>query len=1025
MTFPQPAFLLFSSEENLARKLAVLKTATAPENSIPKRKSDHILHLPNVRAINSYRHVRKLSAAICNIHYFHSSLPSHFISVHFYSSSVTPHSTTKVHPVMSKLQAHMALAALSQNQHGSSSNSNKLKHVHRQNTGSSQEFSPPSQIVSSYANYETATRAPVWHHGFPTKSTGHSGDFHHHVHKAESHKQQQQQILPSVHPSIITPFLEQVHLKQMEVAAAAEQKNSYKHSHESSSIENNGSFEVVNDVFSKHLVPPPVSTSKTHYKQKPAKTTEKHPKINLSMQSPLQDASRFNYNNVISAAAPVTTTPATHYNNGNIYDIPKQRPSNSDNTQSTEKPNVFVNLNRSKDNPYKHHKLLHPSYTGGLKKKPNQENKPFLPTPYRPEKDEEIKIDYEPQHSFFTIEDAVTPHFPDSLKYSHHEGSDELEIITLRPQIKPTFATTPSPIPVSSTQFIQPTSSVESPATASSPRPRQKLRRRKPKPQNQQVSVVKQQQQAHDEIQQETVSEKPTRIKAVIKHSTTTVSPDTELKTRNRLNHPNRLRTRPGLTATPTIALTSSDYDYTSRPIDDDNRRIEIVTTQAISSEVTSPKSVDSSEQTDVVRHRVRLRYKNKLNAKQNTLEGTEIKQKVKDSQLSHSENENVVVKQPIDETTELNVITENPFAEIKSSLKLPNLKLRNEVFSTVPTTAESVVSSSSPALVENDDSNNNSQQKVANRPRFSIKELKRKQFLTSSAAPSATSTILTSSTSSTTSRPDGQRFNRYRLNLNRRRNETNDGAASNEEIETTRKRYSSTRFSTSAPLSSTSATVDNTVQLSTKRASLPKRTFPQRIFTKPSLTNGIEETTRPPVSSRPSRPSLRTRIQNYKKKDTSNEVVSTDQDDSIKNLNFDTIITNEQPSSTSTTTSTTGLPITRETSIMKIAAKTPSSIVNHSIKSTTINSNSVIENTLLPSSESHDTTDLVSSPSEHSQRVAELTVSANEDSTFKSANIGLLSRRIPNYFTISTDDPILPIQAFFPQIKTNDSVSR
>jgi hypothetical protein len=101
----------------------------------------------------------------------------------------------------------------------------------------------------------------------------------------------------------------------------------------------------------------------------------------------------------------------------------------------------------------------------------------------------------------------------------------------------------------------------------------------------------------------------------------------------------------------------------------------------------------------------------------------------------------------------------------------------------------------------------------------------------------------------------------------------------------------------------------------------------------------------------------------------------------------------------------------------MKIAKTQPS----HSIKATT--SNSITEDdTLMPSlSERHDSSDLVGSPSEHSQRVAELTVSANENSTFKSANIGLLSRRIPNYFTISTDDPILPIQAFFPQIKTND----
>lgn len=972
-----------------------------------------------------------------------------------FSSSVTPHSTTKVHPVMSKLQAHMALAAMSQNQQsiGNNNNNNKLKHAHRPNSGSSQEFSPPSQIVSNYANYDTATRLPLWHHGFPTKSHNHNAhnvDFHHHVHKPESQVQQQyqqkqqQQILPSVHPSIITPFLEQVQIKQKEVAAA-EQKNSYKQSQESSSLEHNGSFEVVNDVFSKHLVPPPLSTSKTHHKQqKPSKAAdrdEKYPKLNLSMQSPLQDASRFNYNNVISTATPSSSSTSTVSPHKSNHDVPKYRPSNSENIHFvTEKPNVFLHLNRPKENPYKQHKLLHPSYTGGIKRPTSNQDKPFLPTPYKPEKEEEIKIDFEPQHSFFTIEDAVTPHFGDSLKYDHHEGSDELEIITLRPQVKPTrdyfttsTSTTVAPLQIissSTASHVEPTA-VESPApSSSSPKPRQKLRRRKPKPQNQQVLK---EQQTNEEHQHESTSEKPLRTRGNIKSNNSTPAPEIELRTRNRLNHPNRVRTKPNLTTTPPAPVVSSsnDYDYTAKPFDEDLRRSEIATTQTTSEGTSSTKSIESSEIPDVIRHRVRLRYKSKLNSKATTsLEGIDFKQKLKDSQISDSENESVVVKQPsIEETTEFNVVTENPFVEIKSSLKLPNLKLRNEVYTTIPTTAEPV--SSSTIAVENEE-NNSISQKISNRPRFSIKELKRKQFLTSSGT-SVSTTILTSSTSSTTSRPDNQRFNRYRVNLNRRRNETNDSSSS-EEIDTTRKRFSSVRYS-SSPISTTSSTT--AVDSTTKRTVLPKRIYTPRNFTRPTAVSGNESetTSQKPsirnstfVSNRPSTPSLRQRIQNYnyKKKDTSNEVTS-DQDDSIKNLDFETIITHEQPSSTlQTTSTTTELPITRETSIMKIA-KTPSSIVVNqpSIKSTTINSNTVIENTLSSSlTPSHDSTDLVGSPSEHSQRVAELTISANENSQFKSANIGLLSRRIPNYFTISTDDPILPIQAFFPQIKTNESVS-
>lgn len=422
---------------------------------------------------------------------------------------------------MSKLQAHMALAAISQNQQSNgNNNNNKLKHAHRPNSGSSQEFSPPSQIVSNYANYETATRIPQWHHGFPTQSHNHAHnvDFYHHAHSPEHH-QQQQQIMPSVHPSIITPFLEQVQIKQKEVAAAAEQKNSFKQSHESSSLEHNGSFEVINDVFSKHLVPPPPSTSKTHHKQKPSKAADKvenYPKLNLSMQSPLQDASRFNYNNIISTATPSSTSTVSPYNIN--HDIQKYRPSNSENIHFvTEKPNVFLNLNRPKENPYKQHKLLHPSYTGGIKRPGSNQDKPFLPTPYKPEKEEEIKINFEPQHSFFTIDDAVTPHFGDILKYDHHEGSDELEIITLRPQIKPTrdyyttTSTTEAPLQIisSTSSYVEPTS-VELPAPSSSPKPRQKLRRRKPKPQNQQVLK---EQKVNEEHQPESTSEKPLRTR--------------------------------------------------------------------------------------------------------------------------------------------------------------------------------------------------------------------------------------------------------------------------------------------------------------------------------------------------------------------------------------------------------------------------------------------------------------------------------------------------------------------------------
>ncbi|XP_032519876.2 mucin-2-like [Danaus plexippus] len=55
----------------------------------------------------------------------------------------------------------------------------------------------------------------------------------------------------------------------------------------------------------------------------------------------------------------------------------------------------------------------------------------------------------------------------------------------------------------------------------------------------------------------------------------------------------------------------------------------------------------------------------------------------------------------------------------------------------------------------------------------------------------------------------------------------------------------------------------------------------------------------------------------------------------------------------------------------------------------------------------------------EHSKRVSDLTLAASKDyntpGMFKTVSSN--SRRIPSYFTIATDDPILPIEAFFPQL--------
>lgn len=887
----------------------------------------------------------------------------------------------------------MALAAASQNHH---------HHKIKQNSG----FSPPSQIMSNYANFGPATSNPYWHHNVrnnPFHFIHNNPDYHHHFHKLP---ESQQQIMPTVHPSVLTPFLEQVHLKQKEAAATADQKNSQKQSHELSSNENSGSYEVINDVFSKHLVPPPPSQqSPINYKPKPEKQ-EKMKTFNLSMPSPLQDASRFNYNNVISTATPT---------NDNLW----FKPSASDNNYfTTERPNVFVHLNnRTKENVYKQHKLLHPSYTGGLKKKP------FLPTPYRPDKEEEpLRIDYEPQHSFFTIEDAVTPNIPAyQVIKSHIPVEEEPELITYEPirqydlHRKPDYDYSATIAPT-----LKPSTTTASPVE-STQKPRQKLRRRKPRPQQKQQQQQQQEQQKQEQQQQQfietTASDervkftvKPNRVRGSIKNVDTQTEQN-ELKTRNRLNHPNRVRNRLNFSS-PAATLSTADYDSTVRTSTEEEKKNDVPTTQQASTESVVLKLEESSERPENVKRRVKLRLKNKLrlNPNINSLESTETRQKLNDNQILDTEN--VVVKN--DETTELSFGTESGLNELRTSLKLPNLKLRNEALTTLPTTADTVSTSMQPSSTTTAEHEENSVlNKINNRPRFSIKEYKRKPLSTTSTA----TTLLSSATAATTVKPDGQRFNRLRVNL-RRRNETSDSG----EEEFPRKRYSTTR--------TTTTTTEAPTQTSSlpRRAPLPKRTFPARNFTKPTINlNEVESTTtnlKPSiknttsfVSNRPSSPNLRSRIQ-YKKKEPTNEVADSS-NNFIKTINFssEAAVTHEStPSSTTSTESPY-----RETSIMKIA-KTPPSV--NLEKSTT---DDFTDFSVTSDNISRNDFDLTGASSEHSQRVADLTIGTHGGSdsySFKSANLGPLTRRIPNYFTISTDDPILPIQAFFPQIKTNENVS-
>lgn len=160
----------------------------------------------------------------------------------------------------------------------------------------------------------------------------------------------------------------------------------------------------------------------------------------------------------------------------------------------------------------------------------------------------------------------------------------------------------------------------------------------------------------------------------------------------------------------------------------------------------------------------------------------------------------------------------------------------------------------------------------------------------------------------------------------------------------------------------------------------------------------------------RPQAPSLRQRIQSQKKKEVTSSTISADEslnDLAVEGSSEDKVrlSSNEvAPSITSTSTEENK----HETAIMKIA-KDDHSYRPYKEKPTT-------EKTKGESSSSEN--DLNDSPSEQSERVAELTIFGSNQ--FNSVNTGSASRRIPGYFTLATEDPILPIEAFFPQVKRN-----
>lgn len=316
--------------------------------------------------------------------------------------------------------------------------------------------------------------------------------------------------LPSVPPSVLSPFFQQIQQQQQHHTQPEQYSSSspssttvprlnhenYNHTFSNSydtykqNLESQfPDFKALEDEFSSNLVPPPykhrdtsqfrdrpVSSSASSFQEKDQfKALEILNKYNIPALSPLQDANRFAYNSNSESFPSPSPSPS---------EVPRITEAVYATSFTTEKPNIFRNLNRPSESEYKEHKLMHPAYTGGLKRPTEflSTHEPFLPTPHG--RDSSAYT-----HSFFTIEDAVT------LSPKHHyrlpipTNTNQIEDIIGKPQEEEIteVITMQPPIRGSADDILQleyttVSSTLPAPVSPTRLRGRNKIRRRRPRP---------------------------------------------------------------------------------------------------------------------------------------------------------------------------------------------------------------------------------------------------------------------------------------------------------------------------------------------------------------------------------------------------------------------------------------------------------------------------------------------------------------------------------------------------------------
>lgn len=211
---------------------------------------------------------------------------------------------------------------------------------------------------------------------------------------------------PTIPPSVLSPFFQNVQQHQSnddDVKPTVEE------------------ISEVDDEFTRHLVPPPPykHTDTIKFREKPSSTADTRPeensesdlkpnfdifnRFNFNNQSPLQDANRFSYSTGSSHRNPISSTIKTPTFSALLYPPTTDPPMDFNSFLTTIKPNIFKHLERPQHNEFKQHKVMHPSYTGAKRPLDMPTHTTFQPPPQQ-QHEENSAI----THSFFTIEDAVT-----------------------------------------------------------------------------------------------------------------------------------------------------------------------------------------------------------------------------------------------------------------------------------------------------------------------------------------------------------------------------------------------------------------------------------------------------------------------------------------------------------------------------------------------------------------------------------------------------------------------------------------